>query len=61
MVGLLPGSGGGWPWSAERMSGERMVEVHVLRVPPIRLSPEFCQLLEYGGFCFPSKVSLLGQ
>ena len=35
VVDLLPGSGGGWPRSAERKSGEMMVEVHVLWVPPI--------------------------
>ena len=57
---LLPGSGGGWPQSTGKMSGERMAEVHVPWVPPVHWSPEFHQLLEYGGFHFPSEASLLG-
>ena len=61
MVDLLPEPGGGWLQSAVRMSSEMMVELHVLRVPPIHFLPESHQLLKYGGFHFLSKVSLLGQ
>ena len=57
--GLTARFGGGWPRSAGQMSGERMVRV--LRVPPVRWSPESHQLLEYDGCRFLFKASSPGQ
>ena len=61
MGDLLFGSSGRWPQIVGKMSGEKMVEVHVLWVLPVRWSPEFHQLLKYVGCRFPFEASLLGQ